>query len=48
MRMKIEIVRPKKFVWIKKHRRDEDLYVEIIRPTIFIARCLSPRLRFRR
>lgn len=44
--MKIEIIRPKPFKWIKSRRREEfDIYKELVRPVKFLARKRSPRIK---
>ncbi len=44
--MKIEIIRPKPFKWIKSRRREIfDIYKELVRPVKFLARKRSPKIR---
>ncbi len=49
MGLKVEVVRPKPFRWIKSRRKEVfDLYKELIRPVKFLARKRSPELVFRK
>ena len=43
--MKIEVIRPKPFRYIKSRRRSVlDVYKELVRPIRFLARKRSPKL----
>ncbi len=49
MDLKVEVIRPRPFKWIRSRRRAVfDLYKELIRPVKFIARKRSPKLVFKK
>ena len=46
MSLKVEIIRPRPFRWIKSRRRKAfDIYKELVRPVKFLARKRSLRIR---